>query len=219
MPATRLIRDSGLVDRQPWNERWDERYGAADFDPARPPSQIVAAELGALPPGRALDLAAGAGRHTVWLAERGWRVTAVDFSRVGLAKGRELSAARGVAEAQVDWILADLHDYEPERDAYDLALITYLQSDHEVRATALARAAAALAPGGTVFVVGFDVVNLTEGTGRPRDPDVLYTPEAVCAGLPGLRIVRAERVHRTVETDAGPVTAVDTVVRAVRLQR
>ena len=126
-----------------------------------------------------------------------------------------------MAETQVDWILADLSDYQPERGAYDLALISYLQAGHEVRAAALAAAAAALAPGGTVFVVGFDVVNLTEGTGRPRDPDVLYTPEAVCAELPGLRIVRAERVHRVVqtETEAGPVTAVDTVVRAVRLER
>jgi len=221
LPATRLIRDSGLVDRQPWNERWDERYGAAEFDPARPPSQVVAAELGDLPPGRALDLAAGAGRHTVWLAERGWRVTAVDFSRVGLARGRQLSAARGVDEARVDWIVADLRDFEPDRDFYDLVLIAYLQVSPELRATVMARAAAALAPGGTAFVVGHDLTNLTEGTGGPQDPDVLYTPEAVCAELPGLRIVRAERVHRVVqtETEAGPVTAVDTVVRAVRLQR
>jgi SAM-dependent methyltransferase len=204
------------VDGRPWDQRWDERYSAAEFDPARPASQIVADELGALPPGRALDLAAGAGRHTVWLAERGWRVTAVDFSRVGLALARKLSAARGVAEAQVDWVVADLYGYEPERGAYDLALISYLQSSHDVRAAALTRAAAALAPGGTVFVVGLDLANLTEGTGRPRNPDVLYTPEAVCAQLPGLRIIRAERVYRTVHFEAGPATVVDTVVRAVR---
>ena len=204
------------MDSQRWDERWDERWSAAELDPAARPSQIVAAELGGLPPGRALDLAAGAGRHTVWLAEHGWRVTAVDFSPVGLAKGRKLSAARGVDDAQVDWIVADLQDYQPERGAYDLVLIAYLQASQEVRAAVLARAAAALAPGGTVLVVGFDLANLTEGTGRPRDPDVLYTPEAVRAELPGLRIVRAERIHRTVETDAGPATAVDTIVRAVR---
>jgi ubiquinone/menaquinone biosynthesis C-methylase UbiE len=213
---TRPIGDSGHVDRRPWDERWDERYAATEFDPDRPPNQIVTAEVGALPPGRALDLAAGAGRHSVWLAERGWRVTAVDFSRVGLALARKLGAARGVAEAQVDWVVADVSDYEPERGAYDLALISYLQAGSEVRATALTRAAAALAPGGTMFVVGFDAANLTEGTGRPRDPDVLYTPEAVRAQLPGLRILRAERVYHSVQTAAGPATAVGTVVRAVR---
>ena len=63
------------------------------------PNQFVAEQLGGLPAGRALDLAAGEGRNSVWLAERGWSVTAVDFSRVGLEKGRTLSAARGVKRA------------------------------------------------------------------------------------------------------------------------
>jgi len=198
------------------SQQWDERYSGTEFEWTTRPNQFVAAELADLPPGRALDLAAGEGRNTVWLAERGWRVTAVDFSRVGLEKGRKLSAARGVDEAQVKWIVADLRDYEPERDFYDLALIAYLQVSPEVRATVLARAAAALVPGGTLFVVGHDLTNLTDGTGGPQDPDVLYTPEAVRAELPGLRVVRAERVHRTVERDGDPAIAIDTLVRAVR---
>jgi SAM-dependent methyltransferase len=207
-----LIGESGHVDRQ----QWDERYSGAEFEWTTRPNQFVAAELAGLTPGRALDLAAGEGRNTVWLAERGWRVTAVDFSRVGLEKGRKLSAARGVDEARVDWIVADLCDYEPEHGAYDLALIAYLQVSPQVRAAVLARAAAALAPGGTMFVVGHDLTNLTEGVGGPHDPDVLYTPEALRAELPGLRILRADRVSRTVERDGGPAAAVDTLVRAVR---
>jgi len=200
------------VDRH----QWDERYSGTEFEWTTRPNQFVAAELADLPPGRALDLAAGEGRNAVWLAERGWRVTAVDFSRVGLEKGRKLSAARGVDEAQVEWIVADLRDYEPERNFYDLALIAYLHVTPEARATVLARAAAALVPGGTALVVGHDLTNLTEGTGGPQDPDVLYTPEAIRAELPGLRVVRAERVHRTVERDDGPATAIDTLVRAIR---
>jgi SAM-dependent methyltransferase len=212
LPAARLIGESVQVDSQ----QWDERYSGTEFEWTTRPNQFVASELADLPPGRALDLAAGEGRNTVWLAEHGWRVTAVDFSRVGLEKGRKLSAARGVDEAQVDWVVADLRDYEPERDAYDLVLIAYLQVSPVLRATVLARAAAALAPGGTVFVVGHDLTNLTEGVGGPQDPDVLYTPETVRAELPGLRVLRAERVHRTVERDGSPVTAVDTLVRAIR---
>jgi SAM-dependent methyltransferase len=198
------------------SQQWDERYSGTEFEWTTRPNQFVATELAGLTPGRALDLAAGEGRNAVWLAERGWRVTAVDFSRVGLEKGRKLSAARGVDEARVDWIVADLRDYEPERGAYDLALIAYLQVSPQVRAAVLARAAAALAPGGTVFVVGHDLTNLTEGVGGPQDPDVLYTPEALRSELPGLRILRAERVHRAVDRDGGPATAVDTLVRAVR---
>jgi len=79
-----------------------------------------------------------------------------------------------------------------------------------------APAAAALAPGGTAFIVAHDLTNLSEGTGGPQDPEVLYTPEAVRAELPGLRILRAERVRRTVVREDGEATAVDTLVRAVR---
>jgi SAM-dependent methyltransferase len=208
--------DSQRRDGKPWRQRWDERYSAAEFDPARQPSEFIVAELGGLPPGRALDLGAGSGRHTVWLAERGWRVTAVDFSRAGLALARKLSVVRGVDQARVDWVVADLGEYEPERGAYDLALISYVQPSSAVRAAILARLPAALAPGGTAFVLGFDLANLTEGTGRPQDPDVLYTPETVSSKLSGLRITRAERVYYTVARDDGPATTVATLVRAIR---
>jgi len=180
------------------------------------PNLFVAAELDGLRPGRALDLAAGEGRNSVWLAEQGWRVTAVDFSRVGLDKGRELSAAHGVAAGQVDWICADLSAYTPSRSSFDLVLIAYLQVGAALRGRVLAGAAAALAPGGTLLVVGHDLVNLTEGTGGPSSPEVLYTPEAITAALPGLRIHRAERVRRCVERDGVRSTAVDTLVRAER---
>lgn len=198
------------------SQQWDKRYSGSEFEWTTRPNQFVAAELAGLPPGRALDLAAGEGRNTVWLAERGWRVTAVDFSQVGLEKGRKLAAARGVDPARVDWVVADLRDYQPARDAFDLVLVAYFQVSPELLAMVLARAAAALAPGGTSFVIGHDLTNLTEGVGGPQDPGVLYTPEAVSADLPGLRVLRAERVYRTVERDDGPATAVDTLVRAIR---
>jgi SAM-dependent methyltransferase len=200
------------VDRQ----QWDERYSGTEFEWSMHPNQFVEAELTGLPPGRALDLAAGEGRNSVWLAGRGWRVTAVDFSRVGLEKGRKLSAARGVGERQVDWVIADLNEYLPARDAYELVLIAYLQVGAALRARVLAAAAAALIPGGTLLVIGHDLTNLTEGVGGPQSPDVLYTPETITAELPGLRVVRAERVRRTVERDGGQATAVDTLVRAER---
>jgi SAM-dependent methyltransferase len=200
------------VDRQ----QWDERYSGAEFEWSMHPNQFVAEQLADLPPGRALDLAAGEGRNSVWLAERGWSVTAVDFSRVGLDKGRKLAAARGVADARVDWVVADLSEYEPAPAAFDLVLIAYLQVEPGLRDRVLAGAAAALVPGGTLLVVGHDLANLAEGVGGPQSPEVLYTPEAISAALPGLRILRAERVRRAVQRDGGPATAIDTLVRAER---
>ncbi len=80
----------------------------------------------------------------------------------------------------------------------------------------LAGAVAAVAPGGTMFVVGHDLTNLTEGAGGPQYPEVLYTPETITAGLAGLRVLRAERVHRATKKDGAPATAIDTLVRAIR---
>ena len=201
------------------SQQWDERYSGAQFEWSMHPNQFAAAELAGLTPGRALDLAAGEGRNSVWLAERGWSVTAVDFSRVGLEKGRKLGAARGVGDSQVDWVVADLSAYEQAREAFELVLIAYLQVTAALRARVLAGAAAALVRGGTLLVIGHDLANLTEGVGGPQSPDVLYTPEAITAELPGLRIVRADRVRRTVERDGGQATAVDTLVRAERPAR
>jgi SAM-dependent methyltransferase len=201
------------------SRQWDERYSGAEFEWKTDPNQFVAAELADLPPGRALDLAAGEGRNSVWLAGRGWRVTAVDFSQVGLAKGRKLSAMHAVPDGLIDWVVADLRDYQPPPESFDLVLIAYLQVDADLRAAVLGRAAAALAQGGTLFIVGHDLSNLTEGTGGPQDPAVLYTAEALRAelpGLPGLTVRRAEPVRRVVHSDAGQAIAVDTLLRAVR---
>jgi SAM-dependent methyltransferase len=196
------------VDRQ----RWDERYAGTEFTWKTEPNQFVAAELAGLAPGRALDLAAGEGRNSVWLAERGWRVTAVDFSKVGLAKGSQLGAVRGVPDGTIDWVVADLLDYEPARGAFDLVLIAYLHLEAASRAVVLARAATALADGGTLFIVGHDLANLTEGTGGPQDSAVLYTTEALLAGLPGLQVQRAGQVRRIVRKADGDATAIDTLV-------
>src|ERR1700712_1041252 len=89
-------------------QTWDERYAAAGLVWSATPNQFVAAELAALPPGRALDLACGEGRNALWLADRGWQVTAVDFSRVALDKGRALAARQaGSGPPQLDWVLGD----------------------------------------------------------------------------------------------------------------
>jgi SAM-dependent methyltransferase len=192
---------------------WDERYAGPELIWGSGPNCFVAEELAALPPGRAIDLGTGEGRNAIWLAERGFTVTAVDFSRVGLARAAGLAAGRGVT---VDWVHADLLDYRPAPGAYDLVLIAYIQLPAG-RLTELARTAAtALAPGGTLLAVGHDRDNLDRGHGGPKDPGVLWTPPVVTAGLTGLTVQQAEQVNRTVTTPDGERTAIDTLVRAVR---
>ena len=109
---------------------------------------------------------------------------------------------------------ADLLDYEPERDAFDLVCILYLQLPEVERRPTLARASAAVARGGTLLLVGHDRTNLERGHGGPDDPAVLLDPEEVAAELPGLELVKAERVLRPVDGAERP--AIDTLVRARR---
>jgi SAM-dependent methyltransferase len=194
-------------------EDWDRRYASSGLVWTAEPNQFVVAELSGLAPERALDLATGRGRNAVWLAGQGWRVTAVDFAETGLATARRLAAERGV---KVDWLRADLRDYVPGPGVYQLVLIAYLHLVPTELSGVLHRATAALAAGGVMLVVGHDVTNLSNGTGGPQDPLVLYTPGMIAAELDGLRVARAEQVRRVVETEEGSREAIDTLVRAVR---
>jgi hypothetical protein len=132
---------------------------------------------------------------------------------VALANARELAAERGV---EVEWVQADLRVWEPLPRTFDLVAVLYLQVPAEERAFVLARAAEAVAPGGTLLVVGHDLQNLNGGHGGPKDPRVLFTPEDVAAELPGLEVEKAERVLRPVATEAGEAQAIDALVRARR---
>jgi SAM-dependent methyltransferase len=177
------------------------------------PNRFLVEEVERIGPGRALDLACGEGRNSVWLASQGWRVVGVDYSSVGLAKARQLAADRSV---DVTWIEDDVVTWMPPQGAFDLVLVLYLHLPAEQRRQVMAHASSALAPGGVLLVIGHDTTNLNEGWGGPQEAAVLFTPEEVVADLQDLRIERAERVKRTVATDAGDVDAIDALIRAVR---
>ena len=91
--------------------QWNERYSSEELVWGIEPNRFLAEELGdAEPVGRVLDLACGEGRNAIWLAERGFEVTAVDFSEVAIERARGLAGRRGV---DVEWICADVTSYEP----------------------------------------------------------------------------------------------------------
>jgi SAM-dependent methyltransferase len=192
-----------MTDRQ---RMWDERYAASERVWSATPNAEVARIVRGWTPGRALDLGAGEGRHAMWLASLGWRVTAVDFSTVGLAKGEAEAARRGV---RIDWVVADARSWHPAGPTgFDLVLVAYLHLSDNV----LSRATSWLAPGGALVVVGHALRNLTEGVGGPSDAALLHTPEQLRAAAEGLDIERCEEIVRV--TDAGD--AIDAVLVARR---
>lgn len=195
------------------HESWNTRYEGHEFVWTAAPNQFLVAEVTSLAPGRALDLGCGEGRNAVWLAEQGWQVTAVDFSGVGIAKGREMASKRGV---EVNWVVEDLNRYEPPAHAFDLVIDFYIHIPQDQQRALLARAVAAVAPGGTMLVVGHDLTNLEGGYGGPQDPTLLLTPDDVAKALAELKVVQAARVPRVVENADGQFEAIDTLVRAER---
>ena len=194
-------------------EDWDLRYSQPDLLWSATPNRFLVKEAAELAPGRALDLACGEGRNALWLAERGWTVTGVDYSAVAIEKARRRAHDEG---ADVDFVCADLLEYQPSPSAYDLVLVLYLQLPSPDRRLVLSRAAGAVATGGTFLLVGHDVANMTDGVGGPSDPDVLYTADDIVSEVPGLVIEKAERVLRDVPDEDRP--AIDALVRAHRLR-
>ncbi|HAS10153.1 MAG TPA: class I SAM-dependent methyltransferase [Acidimicrobiaceae bacterium] len=199
------------MDRHAWNAR----YEATDLVWTSGPNQTFADEVGGLEPGTALDLAAGEGRNAIWLATQGWTATAVDFSDVALDKARQLAEA---SDVEIETVVADVTTHVPPAGAYDLVAVIYLHLPADDRRLVHQRAAAAVAPGGTLIVLGHDTTNLTDGHGGPQDAAVLYTPDDVVADLEGtgLTVTKAERVDRTVSTPDGERTAIDALVVATR---
>jgi SAM-dependent methyltransferase len=195
---------------------WDVRHQAGDFEGDGPNPSLVKGASG-LPRGRALELAAGSGTNAVWLASAGWRTTAVDWSPVGLANGRAKADAAGVS---IDWLERNLFEWSPPEREFDLVAIVYLHLPREERMPVYARAAAAVAPGGRMLVVGHHPVNATEGAGGPADTSRLFSADEIATDLlvgdPDLIVERSEVVRRVRPPDRGPIDSLLVVRRPGR---
>jgi SAM-dependent methyltransferase len=183
-------------------EDWDERY-AERQQWSSEPNALIAELLAGLPPGQAVDLAAGEGRHALWLAGLGWQVTAVDFSAVGLGRG----AAQHGAE-RVTWVTADVTTWTAPPASTDLVVVAYLHLPETDTVDVLTRAVGWLRPGGRLLVLGHDVANIASGVGGPQEPSILHSVERLAPVAELLTVDRLERVPR--ETPAG--TALDTLL-------
>jgi SAM-dependent methyltransferase len=156
-----------------WDRRFAEQAWPTDPDP-------YLMELArSLPPGRGLDLGAGPGRNSLWLAAKGWDMTLVDVSRVGLDQAL---AAAGALAATVTPVHADVYDWQPDQASFDLVIVANLHPGPDALPIVLARAADALRPGGHLYVVGHHVGNARRR--GARDPSRFLTAERLRAALP-----------------------------------
>ncbi len=199
-------------------EKWDRRYAEKERVWPEEPSPVIVEETRGLSPGRALDLAAGEGRNALYLARQGWEVTAVDFSDVAVQKGKKFASR---VEAEIEWNVADLNDYYPPEEQYDLVTILYLHMPWEEMAEVIYRASAAVKHGGIFLLAGHDRSNLGRGAGGPQDPAVLYTADDVAVLLAEFTVEKAYPFERGLEhegeqlsAEQGETTAIDCLVKA-----
>lgn len=170
-------------DRESWEQRWDKALsdGAHAVD-RRPPNSYLLEAASDLPTGIALDAGSGHGAETRWLADRGWRVTAVDFSATALNHARASAERLGSEAAErIEWIEADLATWAPMPSKYDLVFCLYVHVAGSVDEL-VRRLSAGVAPGGTLLLVGHRPIDPATGAPtRAAGQDQISVEEAVAA--------------------------------------
>jgi SAM-dependent methyltransferase len=171
-------------DREFWEGRWSQvlrEHG--DQVARRPPNTHLTAAVEGLAPGRALDAGCGHGSDTLWLATRGWRVTAVDFSAAALSHGRSTADALGADVAgRIEWIEGDLGDWTPQPAHFDLVISLYVHIAGSVQEM-VRRMAAGVAPGGTLLLVGHRPIDPATGAATPAAGQVQVDVDTAVAAL------------------------------------
>ena len=187
-------------------EQWNQRYDKSMYLYGTGPVEFLRDNIDRLPAGTALCLAAGEGRNAVYLAERGYDVTAMDPSPVGLEKATRLAAERGVS------IKTDVGDlsvgYDMGSEQYDVITDFYY---HDV--SIFDDVMRALKPGGVFILQNFSLAQLDTNRFGPRNPDYLVKPNELLAYFDGFRILYYE--DTVVELDEGMHQGPGAVVRLI----
>ncbi|MEW2415161.1 class I SAM-dependent methyltransferase [Streptomyces sp. NPDC046866] len=201
-------------------EFWDSRYSESDRIWSGRPNAALVREVEGLAPGRALDLGCGEGADAVWLARRGWRVTGTDISGVALERAAAHAAEAGVAD-RIELCRHDLAESFPAGE-FDLVSACFLHNYGDFpRARVLRTAAAAVAPGGILLVVGHGGW-ATWQQQEVRPAIDFPTPDEVLAQLElpegAWEVLRAEEyVHEHTSPDGHAGTRADNTVKVRRL--
>jgi SAM-dependent methyltransferase len=202
-------------DQSYWEERWSEVLCEhADQVARRPPNAHLIGEVENLRPGIALDAGCGHGADTLWLAARGWQVTAVDFSATALTHARSTAEAVGAdVDGRIDWVEGDLATWGPQPGHYDLVVCLYVHAARSVKEM-VRRMATGVASGGILLFVGHRPVDPATGAATPAAGQTQVSVDTAVAALDPDRwkFIVAEDRPRAV---AG--SGVDAVICARRL--
>ncbi|PXY30366.1 SAM-dependent methyltransferase [Prauserella sp. PE36] len=195
---------------------WDERYSSRDQLFSGRPNGVLVTEVSGLPPGQALDVGCGEGGDAIWLARRGWRVTALDISTVALRRAAKAAADAGVAD-RIAWTRTDLAVTHPPAQCFDLVSAQYFPLLRRDGDAALRGLLAAVAPGGILLVTGHDTADWPAPEEGGHDPRDFFLPSDIAALLGDEWTIEVDETRARVDpAPEGTRHARDTVLRARR---
>ena len=196
--------------------RWDARYRERDgaMWSGRPNGRLVA-EVAALAPGRVLDVGCGEGADAIWLAQRGWTVTAIDISEVAICRAREASVPTG---ASVEWICGDVLQTRFPACSFDLVSMQYPALPKAAGAGAVRRLLATVCPGGLLLAVYHDLDDAHREHIKSRGIDAVdYIGAEDLGRLLGEDFtIELHAVEARIDPPPGTTRVADVVVRARR---
>lgn len=173
---------------------WNERYSETGFAYGSEPNDFLRENAGKLPPGKILCLAEGEGRNAVFLAKKGFDVTAVDLSEVGLEKAKNLAEE---ANVKIRTVCADLADFDIEENYWDAIVSIWAHVPIPVRRALHRKAVAGLKTNGAFLLEAYTPKQVQFGTGGPN-VDLTMSLDALLEELNGMNFEIAREMERDV---------------------
>ena len=174
---------------------WDERYRAEEYAYGTQANDFLAQNYTRLAKGNILCLADGEGRNSVFLAQKGYTITAVDSSIEGISKARKLAELNKV---NVDYIHADLGDYDLGVNKWDGIVSVFCHLPPDIRAKVHHQVVSSLKPRGVLLLEAYTPEQLQLGTGGPTSPELTMTAKSLTSELSGLNFEELIELERDV---------------------
>ena len=174
---------------------WDKKYSTDEYVYGKEPNEFLREMSGRLKKGRVLCLAEGEGRNAVWLARQGFSVTAVDASKVGLAKAARLADEFDVT---IETVTADLAEYTIEDGAWDSIISIFCHLHPDLRTPLHRAVVAGLRQGGTFLLEAYTPKQLEYQTGGPPSAEYMMELATLEDELDGLEFIHGKELVRDV---------------------
>lgn len=172
----------------PGKQMWDQRYSAEKYAYGKEPNEFLAEVVPGLPPGRSLCLGAGEGRNVVYLAQKGYKALAVDFSEAGRQKAEKLAEERGV---KIEYIISDLAGYSIQPNSFNVITAIFCHVPPVLRRRLHTQVVRGLKQGGVFILEAYTAGQLKYNTGGPKNIDLLMSIEQLKIELAGLQVSHA----------------------------